>query len=243
MKKLRVFILAVVVLMLLSSFGCLAFTYSDLYMRMDIPDGFEQIEWEEDYSSDVYINASAGQQIAVKSVFNFDDISYSGLSDAEIRKIKNDADYIFIPEGSNNYFLSEPVASRIYADSVDGGLTDGVRIRASYFDTSSNMEVYSTVYLFSVESYYYAISFVSYDNSEYWYKECLDSLLIGDYYGAKYGSTSSSLTDNYSSTYSQKTSSVSRSDFSLADFFEGLGTLLGIAFIIFLIYRLLFKKK
>ncbi len=242
MKKIKWFVLVVIVIMLISSFGCSAFNHSELYMRMEIPEGFEQIEDLEDYTTDIYINAEEGQQIAVMSKFNFDDISYSDLSDAEIRKIENDADYIFIPEGSNNYFLSEPVASRIYADSVDGGLTDGVRIRASYFDTSSNMEVYSTVYLFSVESYYYAISFVSYDNSEYWYKECLDSLLIGDYYGAKYGS-SSSLNDGNSSSYSQKTTSKSSSDFSLADFFEGVGTLLGIAFIISLIYRLLFKKK
>lgn len=243
MKKIKLLIFVVAAFMLSGSFRCLAFNHSELYMQMEIPEGFEKIDDEEDYTFDTYVNVEEGQQIRVVSKFNFDDISYSNLSDAEIWQIERDADGMFILEGSDNYFLSEPEATRVYADSVDGGQTDGVRIRASFFDTVSNMEVYSTVYLFSVESYYYGISFVSYDNSEYWYKGCLDSLLIGDYYAIKYGSTSSSTDDNDSSVYSQKSTSESDSDFYFSDFVEGIGKVLGIALIVYLIYKLLFRKK
>ncbi|MBE6774287.1 MAG: hypothetical protein E7544_08710 [Ruminococcaceae bacterium] len=239
MRKIKWLVLTVAVLMMFGSFRCLAFNHREQCMEMEIPKGFEKIDNQGDYAIDIYIDAEKGQQISVLSKFNFDDISYSNLSDAEIWQIERDADSIFIPEGSNNYFLSEPEATRAYADSVDGGQTDGVRIRASYFDTSTNMETYSTVYLFSVESYYYAIAFVSYDNSEYWYKGCLDSLLIGDVF-AKYTTSSN---NNYSSDYSQETTTESNSDFYFADILEGVGSLLGIGLIIYLVYRLLFKKR
>lgn len=239
MKKIKLMIFVITAFMLFGSFRCLAFNHSDLCMEMEIPEGFEKIVNEDDYTLDFYVNIEEGQQISVLSKFNFDDISYSNLSDAEIWQIERDADSIFIPEGSNNYFLSEPEATRAYADSVDGGQTDGVRIRASYYDTATNMETYSTVFLFSVESYYYAIAFISYDNSEYWYKGCLDSLLLGDKY-AKYTTSSN---NNYSSDYSHETTTESNSDIYFADILEGVGSLLGIGLIIYLVYRLLFKKR
>lgn len=239
MKKMKVFIFTITVMILLSFSGYSAVAHSERYLEMDIPYGFEKIEDEENYTTDIYINASAGQQISVTDNFNFDDINYSGLYDYQIKQIENDSDAIFIPEGSNNYFISEPEATRIYANSVEGGEIDGVRIHACYFDTPMNMEVFSTVYLFSVEDHNYGISFVSFDNSEYWYKECLDSLILGDHISMKYGITTTASEKNYQETYTEKTSS----DFSPADFFEGLGTICGIALIIYLIYRALFKKK
>ncbi len=239
MKKIKLLIFVVAAFMLFGSFRCLAFNHSELYMQMEIPEGFEKIDDEEDYTIDTYVNVEEGQQIRVVSKFNFDDISYSNLSDAEIWQIERDADGMFILEGSDNYFLSEPEATRVYADSADGGQTDGVRIRASFFDTVSNMEVYSTVYLFSVESYYYGISFVSYDNSEYWYKGCLDTLLIGDVF-AEYTTTSN---NRESFGYSQETTTKPDSDFNFADFAEGVGKVLGIGFIVYIVYRLLFRKR
>lgn len=239
MKKIKLLIFVITAFMLFGSFRCLAFNHSELYMEFEIPEGFEKIDDAGDYAIDVYVNDEEGQQINVMSKFNFDDISYSNLSDAEIWQIEREADTIFIPEGSNNYFLSEPEATRAYADSVDGGRTDGVRIRASYFDTSTNMETYSTVYLFSVESYYYALAFLSYDNSEYWYKSCLDTLLIGDVF-AEYTTTSN---NRESSGYSQETTTKPDSDFNFADFAEGVGKVLGIGFIVYIVYRLLFRRR
>lgn len=239
MKKIKLMIFVITAFMLFGSFRCLALNHSEMYMEMEIPEGFEKIVNEEDYTLDFYVNIEEGQQITVMSKFNFDDISYSNLSDSEIREIEREADIIFIPEGSSNYFLSEPEATRAYAASVDGGRTDGVRIRASYFDTATNMETYSTVYLFSVESYLYAIAFMSYDNSEYWYKGCLDSLLLGDKY-AKY-TTSSNNSD--SSDYSRETTTEANSDFNYLDFVEGVGRVLGIGLLVYLGYRLLFRKK
>lgn len=238
MKKFKLLIFVITAFIMLSSFRCLAFNHGELYMDMEIPDSFEKIDDVEDNSIDVYINIEQGQQISILSKFNFDDISYSDLSDAEIWQIERDADSIFIPEGSNNYFLSDPEATRVYTNSVDGGKKDGVRIRACYFDTSTNMETYSTVYLFSVESYYYAIAFMSYDNSEYWYKSCLDSLVIGDKY-AKY--TSSAVTDT--SSDNKKSESKSGSDFSLADFFEHIGRIGAIVVIMYLGRSVIRKKK
>lgn len=239
MKKKKVLIFAIAFMMLLGYSVLSAVAYTHFYLKMDIPYGFEKIEDEENYTTDIYINSSEGQQISIMFNSNFDDINYSGLSDAQIWQIENEADSIFIPEGSNNYFILKPTATRVYADSVEGGEIAGVRIRASYFDTSVNMEVFSTVYLFSVEYYNYGISFVSYDNSEYWYKECLDSLILGNYMYEKYGNTTTGSQTDYQEATTEKASS----NFSPADFFEGLGTVIGIGLIIYLIYRLLFKKK
>lgn len=234
MKKIRILIFAIAFIMMLTYLDSSAIAYYDLYMKMDIPEGFEKIENTEDYTTNIYVNTAEGRQISIVSKFNFNDADYSGLSDVEIWQIEREADLIFIPEGSDNFFITEPVASRAYADTEDGTI-DGVRVRASYFDKATNMEVYSTVYFFSDEARFYGISFVSYDSSEYWYKECLESLKI-------YGN----LTDEEEEDSTEKDTEKNASGFSTADFFEGLGKVIGIGIVVFLILLFLSslsKKK
>lgn len=229
----------IVILSLLVVFSTTAFAvteHKEFYLTITIPEGFKKIENDTDSSITSYSDSINGRQINIVEQYNNSGIDYANIDDGVFDTLANTADTIFIPDGSEAYFTEEPQTTK-----VDINSNKGIKMQAKYVDSSiSDSEIYSQVYMFSAGSYSYGISFISYAYDESWNDDCLNSLVIGE------GLLEEEITEeenNYTTVKSYSDNVLTSDSFGPADFFEGIGTLCGIALIIYLIYRLFSKRK
>lgn len=236
--KLKNFLIVVLTLLVIFSTTSFAVTeHKEFYLTIIIPEGFKKIDNDDiDSSITSYSDPINGRQINIVEQYNNSDIDYANIDDGVFDTLANTADTIFIPDGSEAYFTEEPQVTK-----VDINSNKGIKMQAKYVDPSiSDSEIYSQIYMFSAGSYSYGISFISYAYDESWNDDCLNSLVIGK------GMLEEEITEeenNYATEKSYSDKVLTSDSLGPADFFEGIGTLCGIALIIYLIYRLFSKRK
>ncbi|MBQ8503981.1 MAG: hypothetical protein IJ491_06880 [Clostridia bacterium] len=235
MKKIGIIIFAFVLTFLLSV-PAGAVEHKEFYLTITIPDGFTEFETGDTLMTG-YMYYDNTKAIGIKESLNLYNLDYSNLTFYDLSEIEEVIEDEYKEKGITN-IISEPQASSVSVNSYKG-----VKIKTSYIDPNSGLEIYEDVYMFSTQtSYVYCVNFTSLSDDESWYAETLNSLIIGK---GLLEETTSAETEGYTVTTTNGVSAYTTTDedSSGAKVAENIGTVIFFTLIVPLLSCLFGNKK